>query len=130
MTIKDFLAMFEIYYVVDYGIALEASSDKVKEITGENIMFDGEKFITFDVKELDTECIDGSESEEERQELIDYNRYVWGIKLVVERLNSLVLGMEIAPSSVRFLNDTDMRIHISPEDFEKVYNAIGRIDLM
>lgn len=127
MTIKDFLAMFENYYVVDFGISLE--SGVIKNITSDYIMFDGEKFVTFDVKAHDIKDIDGAESEEERQELIDDNRFVWGIELVVARLNNLVLDMEIAPDSVKILNSTDLRIHISPEDFKKVFDSIAWIPI-
>lgn len=120
--------MFEVYYVVDYTITLTAVNCYRQTITGDDIVFNGERFVAVDVKAHDIKDIDSAESEDERQELIDDSRYAWGIELIVSRLNNLVLNMEITPDSVKLLSNTDLRIYISPEDLKKVYDAIGRID--
>lgn len=127
MTIRDFLAMFYDISAVDVIITNGARTYKWEDeicVAGGDVQFLNGEFVstasdeTYSVEEV------LEEAPEEYKWMMSDNRNTWTRQMVVSRLNSIALNMEVLNESVKFDKD-ELKIGVSEEDYAKLYGAIG-----
>lgn len=129
MTIKDFLSMFYDISAVDVIITNGAYTHKWEDeicVAGGDVQFINGEFVstasdeTYSVEEI------LEEAPEEYKWMMSDNRNVWTRQMVVSRLNSILLDMEVLNESVKF-DKHELTIGVSEEDYAKLYGAIGKM---
>jgi hypothetical protein len=127
MTIKEFLSMFNDISAVDVIITNGAYPHKWEDeicVAGGDVQFlNGELVSTASDETYSVEEI-LEEAPEEYKWMMSNNRNVWTRQMVVSRLNSILLDMEVLNESVKF-DKHELKIGISEEDYAKLYGAIG-----
>lgn len=129
MTIKEFLSMFydiseaEVY--ISRGAHSYSYDDEIA-VAGGSVQFIDGKFVsvandeTYSVEEI------LEEAPEDREWMMYDNRNVWARQMVVSRLNSILLNMEVSTESVR-VDKYQLKIGVSTADYRKLYGAVGEM---
>lgn len=129
MTVKDFLRMFYDISEVEVFITRGTYSYKYEDeicVAGGSVQFINGKFVsdasdeTYSVEEI------LEEAPEDYKWMMSDNRDVWTRQMVVSRLNSILLNMEVDTESVRF-DRYQLKIGVSTADYRKLYGAIGEM---
>lgn len=129
MTVKDFLRMFYDISEVEVFITRGTYSYKYEDeicVAGGNVQFIDGKFVseasdeTYSVEEV------LKEAPEDYKWMMSNNRDVWTRQMVVSRLNSILLNMEVDTESVRF-DRYQLKIGVSAADYRKLYGAVGEM---
>ena len=129
MTVKDFLRMFydisEAEVFITNGTRSYRYEDEICVAGGSVQFIDGEftsvaSDETYSVEEI------LEEAPEEYKWMMNNNRDVWTRQMVVSRLNSILLNMEVDTESVRF-EKYQLKIGVSTADYRKLYGAIGEM---
>ena len=126
MTIKEFLTMFYDISALDL-IVSNGTRDGLNDticVAGGNVQFlDGEFTSVADDETYSVEEI-LEEIPEERVWMMRENRDVWSRQMVVSRLNTVFLDMEVVTESVKF-DKHELSIGVSEANYTKLYGAIG-----
>lgn len=129
MTVKDFLAMFYDVSGVDVIVSNGTRDYKFDDticVAGGDVQFLNGEFVstasdeTYSVEEV------LEEAPEDYKWMMSDNRNTWTRQIVISRLNSILLNMEVLNESVKF-DKHELIIGVSEEDYAKLYGAIGRM---
>ena len=129
MTIKEFLRMFYDISEAEVFITRGAHSYKHEDeicVTGSSVQFIDGEFVsiasdeTYSIEEI------LEEAPEEYKWMMSDNRDVWTRQMVVSRLNSTLLNMEVDTESVRY-DRYQLKIGVSTADYRKLYGAVGKM---
>jgi len=133
MTIKEFLSMFHDISEAEVFItrgAHPSSCDDIICVAGGSVQFIDGEFISVENEVYSDEVYSTeeilAEAPDEYGWMMNNNRDVWTRQMVVSRLNSVLLGMEVEAESVRY-DRYHFKIGVSTEDFQKLYGAIGKM---
>lgn len=129
MTVEEFLLMFddisEVDLVISNGYFAYGSANTMC-VAGGSVQFFNGKFTSMSHDEVYSVEEILEEDPEDRRWMILDNRNVWTRQLLVSRLNTLLLKMEILDGSVKF-NKHEFTIGVSRDDFKKLYGAVGEM---